>query len=97
MGVSGGGPHTLACAALLPDRVTRAAVLVGAAPSDDPAFNFLDGMAEVNMEEFGVVPRSHGEYLAAHLPSAEFDVVPNAGHLLLDHWPDALDWLVGRA
>src|SRR5580693_7584726 len=29
VGRSGGGPHSLACAALLPERVTRAAVLVG--------------------------------------------------------------------
>ena len=33
VGRSGGGPHALACAALLPDRVTRAAVLVGLAPA----------------------------------------------------------------
>jgi pimeloyl-ACP methyl ester carboxylesterase len=31
LGRSGGGPHALACAALLPDRVTRVAVLVGLA------------------------------------------------------------------
>lgn len=34
VGRSGGGPHSLACAALLPDRVTRVAVLVGLAPRD---------------------------------------------------------------
>ena len=28
IGRSGGGPHALACAAMLPDRVTRAGVLV---------------------------------------------------------------------
>ncbi|GAB3901332.1 hypothetical protein GCM10027612_64540 [Microbispora bryophytorum subsp. camponoti] len=32
VGRSGGGPHALACAALIPHRVTRAAVLVGLAP-----------------------------------------------------------------
>jgi pimeloyl-ACP methyl ester carboxylesterase len=32
VGVSGGGPHALVCAALLPDRVTRAAVVSGIAP-----------------------------------------------------------------
>lgn len=52
MGVSGGGPHALACAALLPERVTRAAVLVGAAPSDDPEFDFLAGMSDLNVKEF---------------------------------------------
>ncbi|GGN59845.1 alpha/beta hydrolase [Actinoplanes lobatus] len=33
-GGSGGGPHALACAALLPDRVTRCAVLSGIRPSE---------------------------------------------------------------
>jgi pimeloyl-ACP methyl ester carboxylesterase len=33
-GGSGGGPHALACAALLPQRVTRCAVLSGIKPSD---------------------------------------------------------------
>src|SRR4051812_35034353 len=32
MGASGGGPHALACAALLGDRVTAAACLAGLAP-----------------------------------------------------------------
>jgi len=33
-GVSGGGPHSLACAYALPDRVLRAGVISGAAPMD---------------------------------------------------------------
>src|SRR5437588_3877031 len=33
-GVSGGAPHSLACAALLADRVPRAAAMVTPAPSD---------------------------------------------------------------
>ena len=36
-GGSGGGPHALACAALLPERVVRAACLVGVAPFGPPA------------------------------------------------------------
>jgi pimeloyl-ACP methyl ester carboxylesterase len=35
-GHSGGGPHTLACAYALPDRVRAAAVLSGAGPADAP-------------------------------------------------------------
>src|SRR3954451_14522180 len=40
MGASGGGPHALACAALLPGRVTGAACLAGLAPfsGDDDWF-----------------------------------------------------------
>lgn len=187
-GASGGGPHALACAALLPDRVERALVMVGAAPSDDPEFDFMAGMADVNVIEFGaalegedalaavlapwveqiasdpegmidrlaaelpdydrevvsrpeiraelvasfgesvrqgargwidddlafasswgfdladvgpevrllqgeldvLVPRAHCEYLAVKLPRATFQLVPGAGHMLFDHWPDAL-------
>jgi pimeloyl-ACP methyl ester carboxylesterase len=44
MGASGGGPHALACAALLPDRVTGAVCLAGLAPRSD-AFDWWAGMA----------------------------------------------------
>jgi len=190
-GISGGGPHALACAALLQGRIVRAGVMVGAAPSDDPAFDFTAGMAEVNIKEFSaaregerrlaavlapwveqsardpeavldalstelpeydqevisrpevraelrksiaesvrqgargwidddlafaaswgfslddvrvevrlwqgeldvLVPRTHCDYLAERLPNATFELVPGAGHMLLDHWRDTLAWL----
>ncbi|MFI6692003.1 alpha/beta fold hydrolase [Streptomyces sp. NPDC050433] len=43
MGASGGGPHALACAALLPDRVTGAVCLAGLAPYTDD-FDWYEGM-----------------------------------------------------
>lgn len=43
MGASGGGPHTLACAAELPDRVTAAVCLAGIAPFTDE-FDWFAGM-----------------------------------------------------
>jgi pimeloyl-ACP methyl ester carboxylesterase len=52
-GTSGGGPHALACAALLGDRVTRAASLVGVAPADALGDSWLAGMSAGNIEEFG--------------------------------------------
>ncbi|WP_127500971.1 alpha/beta fold hydrolase [Actinoplanes solisilvae] len=52
VGRSGGGPHALACAALLPERVTRAAVLVGLAPHD-AQIDWFDGMMTFNLEGFG--------------------------------------------
>jgi len=45
MGASGGGPHALACAALLPDRVSAAACLAAIAPADADGLDFLAGMA----------------------------------------------------
>lgn len=58
VGRSGGGPHALACAALLPDMVTRAAALVSLAPrvgSDgmgDEAW--FSGMTQSNKDEYGL-------------------------------------------
>jgi pimeloyl-ACP methyl ester carboxylesterase len=53
LGRSGGAPHALACAALLPDRVTRVASLVGLAPFDAEGLDWLDGMVELNRQQFG--------------------------------------------
>ncbi|MEU8333798.1 alpha/beta hydrolase [Micromonospora sp. NPDC048839] len=53
VGRSGGGPHALACAALLPDRVTRAAVLVGLAPAGAPDLDWYAGMAATNVADYG--------------------------------------------
>ena len=52
VGRSGGGPHALACAALLPDRVVRAAVLVGPAPPDALGLDWFAGMSDANNAEF---------------------------------------------
>jgi pimeloyl-ACP methyl ester carboxylesterase len=51
-GQSGGGPHALACAALLPDRVWSAATTAGAAPYDVEGFDWKAGMAQDNVDEF---------------------------------------------
>lgn len=52
-GLSGGGPHALACAALRPDRVPAAALLSGVAPYAVEGLDWLDGMGQDNIEEFG--------------------------------------------
>lgn len=51
-GISGGGPHALACAALLPDLVVAAAVLASPAPYQAEGLNWLEGMGEDNITEF---------------------------------------------
>ncbi len=45
MGASGGGPHALACAALLPERVTGVACLASLAPFDADEIDWFGGMA----------------------------------------------------
>jgi pimeloyl-ACP methyl ester carboxylesterase len=52
-GVSWGGPHSLAVAARLPERVTRAACVVGVAPFGMPGFDWFAGMDAVNIDEIG--------------------------------------------
>ncbi|UUN31038.1 alpha/beta hydrolase [Streptomyces sp. FIT100] len=52
VGRSGGAPHALACAALLPDRVTRAAALVTLAPRDADGLDWFEGMAASNVLEY---------------------------------------------
>lgn len=52
-GWSGGGPHALACASLAPDRVTGTLVVAGVAPYDADGLEWLAGMGEDNLVEFG--------------------------------------------
>ena len=52
-GISGGGPHALACAALLPERCAAAASVAGVAPADQPDLDWLAGLGEGNIAEFG--------------------------------------------
>jgi len=53
LGWSGGGPHSLACAARLPDRCQAAATGAGVAPFLADDLDFLEGMGPENHEEFG--------------------------------------------
>jgi pimeloyl-ACP methyl ester carboxylesterase len=50
-GISGGGPHVLACAALLPDLVAAAASLASPAPMGAEGLDWFDGMGELNVED----------------------------------------------
>jgi len=65
-GGSGGGPHAFACGALLGERVTKAAVVVGAAPSDDADLDWSSGMNDLNRAEFAAA-REGPEALEAFL------------------------------
>lgn len=52
-GISGGGPHVLACAALCDERLVAVACLAGVAPYEADGLDWLDGMGEDNHVEFG--------------------------------------------
>lgn len=48
-------------------------------------------------EKDRMVPSAHGEWLAAHCPTAELRLAPDAGHItVLDSAPAALEWLRDR-
>jgi pimeloyl-ACP methyl ester carboxylesterase len=53
VGWSGGGPHALACAKLLPDRCGAAAMIGGVAPYGAAGLDFMSGMGVENLDEFG--------------------------------------------
>ena len=50
-GISGGGPHALACAALLKDRAVAVAALASLAPFEAEGLDYYDGMGELNVED----------------------------------------------
>jgi pimeloyl-ACP methyl ester carboxylesterase len=85
LGWSGGGPHSLACAALLAGRCQAAATGAGVAPYiNDGTLDFLDGMGPENHVEFGaaldgldkLVP--YLEHEAEGLRNAEVDEIGEA-------------------
>ena len=57
IGMSGGGPHSLACAALLPGRCLAAASVAGVGPYLADGLDFLAGMGPENVTEFGLAVR----------------------------------------
>jgi pimeloyl-ACP methyl ester carboxylesterase len=50
-GISGGGPHAIACAALLGDLVPAVAVLASPAPWGADGLDYFAGMGELNVED----------------------------------------------
>jgi pimeloyl-ACP methyl ester carboxylesterase len=51
IGLSGGGPHGLACAALLEDLVPAVVSLAAAAPYDALGLDYFAGMGDLNVED----------------------------------------------
>lgn len=59
VGRSGGGPHALACAALLPERVRRVAGLVSLAPRNAAGLDWYDRMTASNTRTYQEAERGH--------------------------------------
>ena len=86
LGWSGGGPHALACGALLPGRVAAVASVAGVGPADAAGLDFLAGMGQDNIDEFGQAEAGEKELRAALEP---------AGPGLRDAAPDSLIDAIG--
>lgn len=70
-GWSGGGPHALACAALLPGRCLAAASLAGVAPAQAAGLDWLAGMGPENVTEFGAAAQGEAALTAYLTPEAD--------------------------
>jgi pimeloyl-ACP methyl ester carboxylesterase len=66
LGASGGGPHALACAAVLGDRVPAVGCLASLAPFDAVGLDWYAGMAPSGVAEFTAATRGATE-LISHL------------------------------
>ena len=72
MGHSGGGPHALACGALLPERVVGAVCVSGLAPYDAEGLDWFAGMGASGAAELRAAARGRAA-LQNYLASTEFD------------------------
>jgi pimeloyl-ACP methyl ester carboxylesterase len=77
VGRSAGGPHALACAALLGQRVMRTTVLVGVAPVNATGLDWYDGMTPGNVDDYSAAggdPSVLAERLTERAESAVHDL-----------------------
>jgi pimeloyl-ACP methyl ester carboxylesterase len=70
-GGSGGGPHVLACAALIPDRVLRCLASVSIVPFDADGVDFTAGMNDGNIREFNAAREGEAAIRAVVEPERE--------------------------
>jgi len=84
-GISGGGPHALAAAALLPERVAAAAVLACVAPFDGDGLDFYAGMGEQNIAEFQAAVEGE-ETLRAMIGSQRIELLASTPSRLVEVW-----------
>jgi pimeloyl-ACP methyl ester carboxylesterase len=91
LGGSGGGPHSLACAALVAERVIGAVTIASAAPHKAEGLDWLAGMGRENLDEFAAAEEGDAalegflERMAAHLAEVDGPAVHQAlGDLVSD-------------
>lgn len=88
-GISGGGPHVLACAALLPDLVTAAASLASLAPVGAEGLDWLADMGQENADDFQLFARDR-EAARAKLESDREKTLAASGAAMAELMPSLL-------
>lgn len=109
VGLSGGGPHSLACAALDAGRCVAAISVAGVAPRDVD-FDWTDGMGQENVDEFRLAQEGGPAFDEATAAAGAIfadvtadNVVPLFGGLLCDEdaaaleSPAAREWLAASS
>jgi pimeloyl-ACP methyl ester carboxylesterase len=88
-GASGGGPHALACAVLLPERVRAAALVAGVAPYGVDELDWSAGMGQDNLDEFGAA-RQGEQPLRDFLEQARAGILASTPETLADEMASIL-------
>ena len=83
-GSSGGGPHVLACAALLPDLVLAAASLASLAPYDAEGLDWLSGFSPAAIDEARLTLADHAEARALFEKEREKILAGSPAEVALD-------------
>ncbi|MBS2535059.1 alpha/beta hydrolase [Catenulispora sp. NF23] len=81
-GRSGGGPHALACGALLPDRVRSVVALVSIAPYDAPGLDWYAGMIDSNVAAYQLTRAALDN--PALMPAMKLSLAVDTGALATD-------------
>jgi pimeloyl-ACP methyl ester carboxylesterase len=98
LGHSGGGPHALACAVLLPERVLAAVSVSGPAPVDAAGLDWFAGFAAAGAAEARAAVEGRAA-LEQYLASSEYDpeMFTPADHAALEGAWSWFDSVVGPA
>ena len=98
MGHSGGGPHALACGALLPERVLGTVCVAGLAPFHAEGLDWFAGMAASGEAELRAAAEGRAA-LEGHFASTDFDpeVFTSADHAALAGSWSWLGAIAGKA
>ena len=91
LGHSGGGPHALACAALLPDRVLGAVTISAPAPFDAEGLDWFAGMASAGVAQNQAAALGREALQAYSDEQDDFGFTPGDEEALAGRWAWFLD------